>query len=53
ALAITAGATLYWDDTAKKITTTVGANTKCGVALQDAAGADSVVRMELDNSVNF
>ena len=37
----TAGDALYWDDTAKNFTKTVGSNTKCGIAMQDAASADT------------
>jgi predicted RecA/RadA family phage recombinase len=36
------GSLLYWDDTAKNFTTTVGTNTKCGHALAAALSADVV-----------
>lgn len=53
ALAITAGDTVYWDNTNSVITKTSTANTKCGIAVKDAAGSASVVIIELDNSVNY
>jgi predicted RecA/RadA family phage recombinase len=34
----TEGAAVYWDDTAKNFTTTVGSNTKAGVAVEVVAG---------------
>lgn len=46
------GQTAYWDDTAKKVTTTVGANTKIGVAIAAAATADTTGNIRL-NSSNF
>ena len=48
-----AGEVIYWDDTAKEFTTVVGANTKCGMAVMDAASADTLGYIELDNSVNY
>jgi predicted RecA/RadA family phage recombinase len=33
--------TLYWDDTAKKVTTTVGANSKIGIAAEARASGDT------------
>jgi len=38
----TVGARLYWDDTAKAVTTTVGTNKLIGVAAAAAASADTV-----------
>lgn len=52
-LVISAGDTLYWDNTAKVMTKTATANTKCGVATEDAASADTVVQMHLTNEVNL
>ncbi|MFQ5737142.1 MAG: DUF2190 family protein [Thermodesulfobacteriota bacterium] len=52
-LVITAGDTVYWDNTNAVITKTATANTKCGIAVEDAASADTVVVIELDNSVNY
>lgn len=37
-----AGAALYWDATAKQLTTTATANTLCAYALQPALAADTV-----------
>jgi predicted RecA/RadA family phage recombinase len=47
--AITAGAVLYWDDTAKNVTTTSnsGANLKCGYATKAALSADATVNVYL------
>ncbi len=45
--AITAGAKVYWDDAAKKATTTSAGNTLIGVATQDAASADATARVKL------
>lgn len=53
AVAIAAGATLYWDDTAKNVTTTVGTNTKCGYAIEAALSADTNVQMKLTNDANL
>lgn len=36
------GAVLYWDDTAKKFTTTVGTNTKVGAVVVAGLAADAV-----------
>ena len=52
-LVISAGDTLYWDNTAKEMNKTAGGNTKCGVAIEDAASADTVVQMYLTNEVNL
>jgi predicted RecA/RadA family phage recombinase len=51
-LVISAGDTLYWDNTAKEMNKT-NTNTKCGVATEDAASADTVVQMHLTNEVNL
>lgn len=53
AVAIAAGATLYWDDTAKNYTTTVGTNAKAGYATEAALAADAVVQMHLTNDANL
>jgi len=53
AQAIAAGASLYWDDTAKNFTTVVGANTKAGYATEAAQAADTVVQMKLTNDANL
>lgn len=45
--AVTEGQLLYWDDTAKNITTTATSNTKAGVAAQAAASGDATVRIRL------
>lgn len=44
AQAMTLGAVLYWDDTAKVATTTVGSNKRLGICMRDAAsGAPEVL----------
>lgn len=39
---ITVGAALYWNDTAKEVTTTASGNTKIGVAIAAKSGAGTV-----------
>lgn len=39
---ITVGAALYWNDTAKEVTTTASGNTKIGVAIAAKSGAGAV-----------
>lgn len=39
---ITVGAALYWNDTAKEVTTTASGNTKVGVAIAAKSGAGTV-----------
>lgn len=51
AVAITQGAKLYWDNTAKNLTTTATGNTLVGCAIVAAAGGDSTVRMLLNGTV--
>ena len=41
---------IYWDDAAKKFTTTVGANVLCGYALDTALAADTVTPLFAFNS---
>jgi predicted RecA/RadA family phage recombinase len=50
AQAWTAGAAIYWDDTAKLFTSVVGTNTKVGVALLDAANPSDIGRVRLNGS---
>jgi predicted RecA/RadA family phage recombinase len=45
--AITAGAKMYWDDTAKNVTTTTTSNHLIGVATQAAASGDATARVRL------
>lgn len=45
AQAWTVGAAIYWDDTAKNMTTTVGSNTLVGFAWEAAANPSSVGRV--------
>lgn len=45
--AITVGALMYWDDTAKGVTKTTTSNTKCGVAVKAAAANAATVRVRL------
>ena len=47
ALAITAGARVFWDDTNRRITTTATSNHCVGRALAAAAGGDATVRVLL------
>ena len=46
--AVTAGAALYWDVGAKKVTTTATANTLIGAATQAAADGDATSRVRLN-----
>lgn len=46
----TVGAALYWDDTAKKVTTTSGGNTKIGVATAIAGSADTTGYVRLNGA---
>ncbi|MBF0339475.1 MAG: DUF2190 family protein [Magnetococcales bacterium] len=48
AVAIIQGAKLYWDNTAKNVTTTVGTNTLIGCALLAAAVGDATSRVRLN-----
>ena len=45
ALAITAGARLFWDNTNRRITTTATGNFHVGIATQAALAADATVRV--------
>lgn len=45
--AITVGAAVYWDDTAKNITTTASGNTLIGKCWVAAAGGDATVSVKL------
>lgn len=44
----TEGLKLYWDNTAKKVTSTAGGNTLIGVASEAAASADATGNVRLD-----
>jgi predicted RecA/RadA family phage recombinase len=47
-LAIVEGSVLYWDNTNKYFTTTVGSNTKCGFAYGgDALAGDATIKIRL------
>ena len=48
AVAITQGAKVYWDNTAKTVTNVVGANTLIGCALLAVAVGDAIVRVRLN-----
>ena len=48
--AITAGAKLYWDNTAFNVTTTATSNTLIGVATRAAASGDATARVRLNGS---
>lgn len=46
--AITAGALVYWDNTAKNVTTTSTSNTLIGAAVVAAASGDATARVRLN-----
>jgi predicted RecA/RadA family phage recombinase len=46
--AIDQGAAVYWDDSAKVVTTTATDNTRIGAATEDAASAAATVRVRLN-----
>ncbi len=50
-LAITQGAKVFWDNTAKNVTTTVGTNTLIGCAIVAAAIGDNTTRVRLNGAV--
>jgi len=50
AQAITVGAKVYWDDTAKLVTTTATSNTLIGVAVAAAANPSADVAIRLNGS---
>jgi predicted RecA/RadA family phage recombinase len=50
AQAWTQGALIYWDNTAKNCTTTVGTNLKIGVAIAVAANPSSTGRVRLNGA---
>ena len=53
AVAVTGGATLYWDDTNKVFTTVSTGNTKAGFAMEAAASGDATVQMFLEPATNL
>lgn len=46
----TVGAALYWDNTNKRLTTTVGSNLKVGVAVAAKANGDTTARVRLNGT---
>ena len=50
ALAITAGARVFWDNTNRRITTTATSNFQVGIATQAALAADATVRVLLQRA---
>ena len=50
ALAITAGARVFWDNTNRRITTTATSNFQVGIATQAALAADTTVRVLLQRA---
>lgn len=50
--ALTEGAKLYWDNTAKNITTTATSNTLIGAAVAVAASGDATGRVRLNGTVS-
>ncbi len=51
AVAVTQGAKVYWDNTAKNVTTTATNNTLIGCAILAAAVGDAIVRVRLNGVV--
>ena len=51
ATAITAGAKVYWDNTAREVNTTATANTLIGAAAVAAGASDATVTVVLDGAV--
>ncbi len=51
AVAVTQGAKLYWDNTAKNVTTTATNNTLIGCSILVAAVGDGTVRVRLNGAV--
>ncbi|MBF0401393.1 MAG: DUF2190 family protein [Magnetococcales bacterium] len=51
AVSITQGAKVYWDDTAKNVTTTSAGNTLIGCAIVAAAVGDAIVQIRLNGAV--
>lgn len=49
--AVTQGQKIYWDNAAKLVTTTVGANILIGAATRAAAGGDATARVRLNGTV--
>lgn len=49
-VAMTQGAKVYWDNTAKNVTTNVGTNTPIGCAIVSAAITDAAVQVRLNGS---
>ncbi len=47
ALAMTAGARVFWDNTNRRVTTTAAGNFSIGIATQAALAADATVRVVL------
>jgi predicted RecA/RadA family phage recombinase len=45
------GAKIYWDNTARKLTTTVGSNTLVGALAAAKTGADITARVLLDGAI--
>jgi predicted RecA/RadA family phage recombinase len=50
--AITEGAKVYWDNTAKNVTTTSTSNTLIGAAIEAAASGDATVKVRLNGTVS-
>jgi predicted RecA/RadA family phage recombinase len=48
--AVTQGAALYWDNTAKVVTTTSTSNTRIGVCIVPAASGDATATVRLNGS---
>jgi predicted RecA/RadA family phage recombinase len=53
AQAWTAGAAIYWDNTAKLCTTTVSTNTLIGAAVEAAANPSSTGRVRLNGAITI
>ncbi len=50
AVALTVGATVYWDNSAKAVTTTASGNTKIGVAVAAALSGAATGRVRLNGA---
>jgi len=49
-VAVAAGDVLYWDDADSQINKTSTDNTRCGIAIEDAAQTDTTVLLMLENN---
>lgn len=52
ALTVAEGAKLYWDNTAKNVTTTVGSNTLIGACIAASVSGDTTIVVYLDGTIH-